>query len=268
MSVKEKFEKYLNIAYRPAKAGIGYDEESSTEGLTKKIIEGLGAVLILYASYSELTDKILKTFSLAQGDSASIIGRMITCLFGLFVCMHIVFNRKSGRPTTFAYSKLQRLLANLTVPLIIVSLGMTAWQFLHERPVSLGQNDSYFDLSTSDCARKFEPGEDPSASRTYVCQINVPKEAQNSFKDLKVFVTTARDYVLKEVVPLPKENKPIKQGQEPLKVGGFGNLRWEWVFPEFDLNNGWMLKVTVGSANRNRGLNDEAPLKATVYLYK
>jgi len=108
MFLMQAFRRYLDIAYRPARAGIAYDE-NPTGGVTKPIIESMSAVLILYASYSELTDKLLKTFSLEQSSSASTIGRIVTCIFGSFVCLHIIFSRKSGSPTIFAYSKLQRL---------------------------------------------------------------------------------------------------------------------------------------------------------------
>jgi hypothetical protein len=268
VSLAHTVQRIFNTAYRPAKAGIGYDKQKSTEGPTKKLIEGLGAVLILYASYSELTDKILKTFSIAQGDSASLVGRMITCIFGVFVCLHIVFAKNPGSPTIFAYSKLQRLLANLTLPLILVSLGMTTWQFFNEKKPILGQNESYFDLPAKDCVRKVESGEDASKSRTYICAITIPNEAKDTFKDIKVFVTPVRDYVVTNVVPVSKDNNVIKQSQEPLKAGGFGNLRWEWVFPEFNPTNEWKIKVTVESAKLNGGLTDEAPIRTTVYLYK
>lgn len=265
MSLRLTLNRYFNIAYRPNKVGMGY-EEISGGGATKAIIESMSAVLVLYASYSELSDKVFKAFSIEQSDYASTIGRLITCLLGVFVCLHILFSVKTEKPKIFAYSRIPRLFAGAIIWLILLSLGITAFTFFNQTPTSLGASEAYYELPAKAWERARTEG-DP-AVRTYIARLNIPNEYKNKYKDLKIFIAPGRDFILKDVFPVAKENKVIQQSQEPLEDGKFGNLRSEWLFPEFDPNNEWKLLVKVGTSNDEIKFSDEPPIKATVYFYR
>jgi len=246
---------------------MGY-EEIPTGGTTKAIIESMSAVLVLYASYSELSDKILKAFSIEQSDSVSNIGRLITCIFGVFVCLHILFSTKIEKPTVFVYSRIPRLFAGLIIWLVIISLGITVFDFFNQTPTSLGQNESYYEIPTVAWEEDPNSAGGEAAVRTYVYRLNIPDEYKNKYKDLKVFIVPGRDFILKNVSPAARENKIIMQNQEPMESGKFENLRSEWLFPDFDSSNEWKLSVAVGKRNENVKFSDEPPLKATLYFYR
>jgi hypothetical protein len=266
MSLWQTFKRYFNIAYRSSKVGMSY-EEIPGSGATKAIIESISAVLVLYASYSELSDKLLKAFSLEQSNYASIIGRITTCVLGIFVCLHILFSTKTEKPNIFAYSRIPRLFAGVIIWLVLISLGTTIFDMFSQAPTSLGTNESYYDLSAKAWQRK--PNSDNEATvRTYIYQLNIPDEYKNKYKDIKVFIAPSQGFILKNVSPIAKESKAIQRNQEPLEAGKFENLRSEWLFPEFDSSNEWKLLVTVGTNNSEVRFSNEAPLKATVYFYR
>lgn len=259
--------KYLKIAYRPSKVGFDY-EEAPADGATKAIVEAMSAVLILYASYSELSEKFLKAFFLSESEYAPFIGRVIMCVLGGFVCLHILFSTKTGRPTIFSYSRIPRLFAGVIFWLVLVSLVWSLFDFFSQRPAIIGQSEAYYEVPA-----KFWRSEQTSAggdtqTATYVCRLSIPEEYKDKYRDVAVLVAPARGFTLKDVSPKSKENKVIARSQEPLEVGRFHSQHSEWLFPDFSEENEWELVVVVERSAVGVKFTDQPPVSAIVYFYK
>ncbi len=267
MGLKQSLSRYFDIAFRPTKVGFVYDVETPTEAPTKFIVECLTAVLVLYASYSELTEKILKTFSPDQSYSASIGARIITCGFGIFVCVHIIFATKTGQAKTFAYTRLQRWLARGTLVFVVGSLGWIGWDYFHQPPTTLGEIGSYYEVPPSEWSQTRSP-QTASTMRTYVWRVELLKEVRKRHQNLRVSVEPAKGFALKSSAALPKESKAIPTIQEPM-LSESGPGRWTWAFAEFDPSLEWRIEVQVEPSTSNVRFTDgQLPLKATVYLHK
>jgi hypothetical protein len=265
MFSSKQLRRYFNIAYRPAKADVRYAQANPAEGTTKKFIEAISAVLILYASYSELTEKILKTFALEQSDSASVIGRGLTSLFGVLICLHILFSRSGGTNSVFTYSRVQRIMAHLIIFPVAFSLVMIVWQYFRQPVTTIGTIRSYYELPEKNlCVRENKTGEDSRASRTYLCSLNLPQELKAAQNNIKVSIEPKTSFILTRTSPVSKEGTTIDAGQEPM-LQTSGSLRWEWVFQKFDPRIEWKILATVNTNTLQGEFTDEIPLKGTVY---
>jgi hypothetical protein len=257
----QAIKKYFNIAYRPAKEGMRY-EEIPGSGATKTVVESISAVLVLYASYSELSEKVLKAFFLEQSYYASTIGRLVTCLLGIFVCLHILFARKPGDPAVFAYSKIPRLFGGIIFWLVLASLAITSYELANETRTSVGLNSGYYELPATECQPTIE------SKGRYVCRLLVPPGYKEQYRDLKVVILPTGDFLLESVTPFAKEKIVLLQSQEPLEAGKFNGLRSSWEFPQFDSGNDWRMMITLGKTNAKETFPEQAPLRITIYFYK
>ena len=243
-------------------------EEVPADQKLKATVEAMGAVLLLYASYSELSDKLLKTFSLEQSIYAPSVARLVACVLGLIVCGYIIVGTKTENQKVFAYSKIARILAWIFIWPMLLALVMTIVELWKQQPTSLGANESYYEMSVEACERQAKGGEDEAKLRTYLCRLNIPNEYKNKFKHLKVFIAPNSGFVLKDVSPIPKENIVIEKKQAPIEVGPFEDLRSEFLFPEFDSTKEWKVRVTIGTSDVQVKFSDQPPINAIIFFYK
>lgn len=243
-------------------------EELPADQKMKVTVEAMGAVLLLYASYSELSDKLLKTFSLDQSIYAPSVARLVACVLGLIVCGYIIVGTKTENQKVFAYSKIARILAWMFICPMLLALVMTIVELWKQQPTSLGASESYYEMPLKACERQAKNGEDEAKLRTYLCRLNIPDEYKNKFKHLKVFIAPSSGFVLKDVSPIAKENIVIEKKQEPIEEGKFEALHSEFLFPEFDSTKEWRVRVTIGTSNEQVKFSDEPPIKANIYFYK
>lgn len=264
----QTIKKGFKIAYRPSSEGLQYDVASGGS-TTKTIAESLSAVLVLYASYSELSEKILKALSFDQSFYAAGIVRLLTCLIGIAICLHILFARKAGAATTLEYSQIPRLLAGVIIWLVLISVGITLYDLVNQPPFLPEVHSGSYEVPTTQCLAKADSeATETGGVRSYECHLTIPATYKDQYRDLRVFIAPIGNFKLKKVIPIPKVQTAVPQAEGPLEVGEFDAVRSNWEFPQFDPNKDWTMLVTLVKPNLKERFPDQAPLKVTIYFYK
>src|SRR6185312_8698552 len=95
----------------------------------------LGAVLALFAAYSDLSQRFVEFLPVSLSPYSLTIGRFVMSLLGVFVCGHILVSIEpmsaSDPQKTFSYGRLPRWLASGLIVCVLVGLGFAIYDLFH-----------------------------------------------------------------------------------------------------------------------------------------
>jgi hypothetical protein len=254
----------FKVAYLGRTEGYSYEPEQTGIGV-KALAETFKEVLALYAAYSEVAEKFVKTIPFVSDELSKDWLRVLTSALAVFVSGYILFATKEGKPKVYAYTKLARRVAGVLIWLMIFSLGQSLYYLVWAPNPYIGRANSVYSLPREAWQLKADAPPSPD-TLTYTAKLGIPEGQGNKYKDLGVRILPLDGFTLEGVDPA--HSNTVAQEQEPAEDGNFSPTRSGWHFRDFDEKGGWTFTVKLRKPKGVSNPPPQPPIEAYILLYK